>query len=560
MSGRWTLLAALVLTACGHENTLDPIDTGERPVGPQPEVNVPTILINEVMADNESTINGPDGSSFPDWVEIVNASEEPVDTRRIRVESEDGGWEGAGELVLQPGDRMIIWFDEERDKVNPWAGVRLGKTQDFVIAFVDGVATDQVDIIELGEDVSLARTPDIIGDLVPTAWPTPGEINQPEPSPTLDPGDETLFIPGKMHKIQFIFTPQNLQAIDGGDRPVVHAEAIIDGVRYRDIGVGLKGSASYDPMSKKPAFKVKLNEWIKGTRFRGQRAFGLHNGMVLDPTRTRDFMTYKLARTVGLMAPRVGWAEVWANQDYLGLYMIIERFEEEFIEYRRPGHGELGFVFEGNTAEGGGWASDFGSWGVVNFDQEEGPRPLPAQVQNSMQQINDIIKSNPSPSDATMDELFKYLNKPQFLTYMAWESVVNHTDGYKAPNNWRFYVDPVTYKVEWMPAGAEWTWDFAPNVYSFGGAVASYCLKNAKCKRDYSIRLLEVAKATDQLKLLDTYYQLTSFLGPYIDKDPRYYNKWGGGGLEAARASTIDKLKNNTNSVRQQVKSAYPDL
>ena len=98
-----------------------------------------------------------------------------------------------------------------------------------------------------------------------------------------------------------------------------------------------------------PAFKVKLNEWIKGTRFRGQRAFGLHNGMVLDPTRTRDFMTYKLARTVGLMAPRVGWAEVWANQDYLGLYMIIERFEEEFIEYRRPGHGELGFVFEGNT-------------------------------------------------------------------------------------------------------------------------------------------------------------------------------------------------------------------
>lgn len=560
MSGRWTLLAALALTACTSDVDIGDVDTGTPPIGPKPEVNVPAILINEVMADNESTINGPDGSSLPDWVEIVNASEEPVDTRRIRLESEEGAWQGTGDRVLLPGDRMIVWFDEERDKQNPWAGVRLGKTQDFVIAFVDGHATDQVEILELGEDVSLARTPDITGPLVPTAWPTPGEVNHPEPSPTLDPGDETLFVPGKMHKIQFIFTPANLQAIDGHDRPIVHAEAIIDGVRYRDIGVGLKGSASYDPMSRKPAFKVKLNEWLPGVRFRGQRAFGLHNGMVLDPTRTRDYMTYKLARTVGLMAPRVGWAEVWANDEYLGLYMVIERFEEEFIEYRRPGHGEMGFVFEGNSSENGGWASDFGGWGgAVNFDQEEGPRPLPPQVQNSIQQVNDIVKGNPSPSDAVMDELWKYLNKSQFLTYMAWESVVNHTDGYKAPNNWRFYVDPVTYKLEWMPAGAEWTWDFAPSVYSFGGAVASFCLKNAKCKREYSIRLLEVAKATDQLNLLDTYYQLTSWLGYYIDKDPRYYNKWGGT-IEQARASTIDKLKNNTTTVRTQVKQQYPDL
>src|SRR5690606_32968208 len=101
---------------------------------------------------------------------------------------------------------------------------------------------------------------------------------------------------------------------------------------------------------------------------------------------------------------RVGWAEVWANDQYLGLYMIIERAEEEFIEYRRPGDGETGFVYEGNETENGGWASDFGQAFNPDFDQEEGPRPPPAKVLQSIQTVHDIVKQNPStPSNATME-------------------------------------------------------------------------------------------------------------------------------------------------------------
>lgn len=562
---RTIALLTLVAVACTDGSGPQDSGTKTRPSDPTspldppetlPVVDPPSLVINEVMADNESTVNGPDGFSRPDYVEIVNVDDEEVALSRLELVSDDARWFGPADASLAPGERVLVWFDAAVGAEGYWAGAGIDRESDEITLFADGYPVDVVAIEDLVDDIALARTPDRDGDLVPTVWATPGEPNAPEPSPSLDVANELLFVTTTVHQIEFTFTPQAYNQINENSRPEVHVQVSIDGVQYEDVGLKLKGSASYQTMDGKPAFVLDLNQWVRGTRFRGQRALGLHNGVVLDPTRVRDYLTYQLARESGLMAPRIGWAEVWANDAYLGIYILQERYEEELIEDRRPGDGDLGMVFEGNEAQGGGWGGDFGGFGNTKFNMEEGPVPPPQEALASIAMVDQIV-GGPA-SDAKVAELWNYLNKDQFLTYMAWESVVNHTDGYKAPNNWRFYVDPHTYKLEWLPAGAEWTWDFDPSVYSFGGRVASFCIENPLCKYDYSVRLLEVADLADSLDLLTQFQTLSAALDPLIQTDPRYNGAWDS--VPDARASTAEHIQRNPQNCRMQVYQSFPDL
>jgi spore coat protein CotH len=328
----------------------------------------------------------------------------------------------------------------------------------------------------------------------------------------------------------------------------------IDGVSYPDIGLKLKGSASYDTMDGKPAFIVDMNEWELGTKFRGLGAFKLHNGNVLDPTRVRDHISYKLARDLGLVAPRVGWAEVYCSGVYYGIYMIIEKHDDTMIESRRPGDEELGMIFEPNETEAGGWGGDFGS-GNIQFNYETGPDPLPAAAADSLNTIDALVQG--AATDERVEALWDVTDKDMILAYMAWEAVIGHTDGYKAPNNWRVYVNGTTNRVELSPSGAEWTWDSTVDLWYFGGRVANWCISNTQCKHDYAEKVLEVADRVEALGLLDEFVAQSEFLDPLIDADPRY-NSWET--PDAARLSTVQHLTENPGRARTQVYQTFPDL
>ena len=64
------------------EDSSPPQDTGTTP--PPPPEEVPTILLNELQSDNDSTLQEKDGT-FLDWFEIYNASDESVALKRVEV-------------------------------------------------------------------------------------------------------------------------------------------------------------------------------------------------------------------------------------------------------------------------------------------------------------------------------------------------------------------------------------------------------------------------------------------------------------------------------------------
>lgn len=528
-----------------------------------PEPDLPRepspVVINEVMAANDSTINGPDGLSTPDWLELVNVGTEPVELSRFELRSDAGDAWVPSSGVIAPGEHLVVGLDDQPGAAGQWTGWSVDKDMGALALHFDGHLAELVEWTEMGEDISFARIPDSTGDFVLTAWPTPAVTNGDLASPTLDPAEETVFLTDVVHRIDFTLQDGQSNELDQPDRPEVTVDARIDGIRFAGVGIRLKGSASYDTMNGKPAFVVDMNHVTQGQEFRGLSAFKLHNGSVIDPTRARDHITYMLAREVGLLAPRVGWAELYVNDEYYGIYMFIERHDDALVEARRPGAGDQAMIFEPMV----GWEGDFGSQ-QTQWDYEDGPEPAPQGGLDALDAIDDIVSG--FASDQAVAELWQYMDPDMLHTYMAWETVVGHYDGYKAPNNWRVYVDATTNMVELVPSGAEWTWDFDVDLFYYGGNIASWCLSNDGCAHDYAAKVIEVADAVESLGLLDEFIEQSEFLAPYIEIDPRYPIYTQGsywypyGTFDYAYPTTIERLTNNPGTARMLAIQAFPDL
>lgn len=526
------------------EETDLPIDTD---LPPQTDL---FLIINEVMPGNASTIAGP-GAQFADWIEVVNTGATSAAWSRITLQAEDGtAWQGSeGELL--PGDRALVWLGEN-------TGILLDKDGDGITLLGDGVPLDHVVWSKLGSDVSFARTPDRSEFFAPTALPTPDSENHPTPSATLDPANETLFTTSMVHQIRFQFTPQALRQIDEPQRPEVHVAMDIDGVRYPDIGLALKGSASYQTMDRKPAFIADLNEWVLGTEFRGIKGWRLHNGYIYDPTRVHERLTYQLAQDAGLLAPRVGWAEVWCNNEYYGIYTLVERHDAELIAQQYPDQKDIGVMLEPNEGFG-----DFG-WGSINEGSvlpawENGTLPADPRIIETLQAVDRIVGR--SPTDQNLQELWNYVEQDKLLDYLAWEQMVAHTDGYMAPNNWRAFVNAVTYKVELVPSGAEWTWDNYVGAFGGGGGLRGFCNANNNCKRELGRHVLQMADRVENLDLVTQFFDLSTWLDPYTDIDPRYNSFMGGGNVvDGEREITMNSMRTWPDNIRSAVRAEFPGL
>jgi len=566
----------LWLAACGPGNA--PVEATDSvlpvsdpttviPVAPVPDGIA--VVINEVVPSNGSTLMGAYGVTRPDWVELYNTGELSVDLGLLTLQKGDGElFTLPAGTELPPGEFVIVYAgtppeglpkDAVAEGDNLWTGFRLNKDEDELRLIYDGAhILDETAFSDVHEDIAWARIPDG-SDWVQTAWPTPRALNGGEASPTLNVPDERMFVTDSVHQITFTMDETAQENINNADRPEVPVALEIDGISYASVGLKLKGSASYNTMDGKPAFVVDLNEFISGEKFRTLKKFKLHNGLVLDPTRTRDFITYQLANAAGIMAPRVGWAEVWVNDLYYGIYMVIEAYDDIMIEYSFPGGGETGMIFEPNEAQGGGFGWGDFNQGGIQFDYETGPiPPVPAGIA-ALNAADDIF-SGPS-NDEAVANLWNYVDQENMLTYMAWETVVAHTDGYMAPNNWRLYVDGTTNKVHFLPAGAEWTWDNYNGIYGSNGNAAEWCVANATCRFAYAEKLLVVANLADELDLQTQFVDQSIFLDPIIQLDTRFEdNAWFGGSVNAARVDTSANLIGFPAAVRNEVYADFPEL
>ena len=101
---------------------------------------------------------------------------------------------------------------------------------------------------------------------------------------------------------------------------------------YRQVAIHLKGSAgSFRELDNKPAFTLHFNEHIPAQRFHGLEKISLNNS-VQDATYMCEVLGRQIFNATSVPVPRAGHASVILNGEPLGLYVLLEGWNKQFLK------------------------------------------------------------------------------------------------------------------------------------------------------------------------------------------------------------------------------------
>jgi len=242
------------------------------------------------------------------------------------------------------------------------------------------------------------------------------------------------------------------------------------GLRYKGSDYSLPRCFNFDGVKAqgpkscpKISFKVKFHEYDKDKRFHAMKRINLH-AMNADPTKMRDMLAYELFREVGIHAPRTSYANVYVNNELIGLFVVVEDIDGRFTKSRWPNFGDGNLykeIWPDKHNE-----NDYIEALKTNDKPENNP-----QARRMVDYYNAIEASNESNF---VRNLSSFMDFDHFLRYMTVDVAINNWDGIRGwyssgPNdpwpwagNHNFYI----YEEE-NPDGKIWLvpWDMDNTFY-----------------------------------------------------------------------------------------------
>lgn len=331
-------------------------------------------------------------------------------------------------------------------------------------------------------------------------------------APGSDP-TQALFAPDQFPRFDIELSEASLAALatvtsaqDPAQNDYVTANLTYLGQTVTNIGLRIKGEFSFQGFDRKPALKLKFDEFVPEQSFLGLRRLTLNNAYE-DPSFVAERLSYDVFRAAGLPAPRCNSAMVYVNGVYYGVYVNVESEDKAFL--RRWFASDDGNLYE----EG---QTDFGPGAEMAFNLETN------EEENDRSDLVALIDAIASASDASfLEDMSAQLDTAQFLKFAAAEAAVNQWDMYAytlfTVNNLRLYSDPTTGKFSFIP----WGMDLSMKPYAgpyiplfelshrgndpdapiSSGIIFQRCLASESCRAAYADAAREIIDVYEGLDL-----------------------------------------------------------
>lgn len=264
-------------------------------------------------------------------------------------------------------------------------------------------------------------------------------VSKPAPDAT------DLYFSGPLVHLELSVCEKDVEKIHQENRPYVPCTLLEKDAQgnllreYKDVAIKLKGAAgSFQGFHEKPGLTIRPDKLLKKQKFHGLSKFHLNNA-VQDETYLNEQLCGELFQKAGIPAPRVTHARVWLNGRDVGLYVVKEGFDNQFLarHFSNP---------SGNLYDGG-FCSDIDS----DLERDAGPGP---NDYHDLQALRDACVI--ADADERYQQLEKLVDIEQFLKFMAMELMTCHWDGYSLNrNNYRIYFEPNNKKAYWLPHGMD---------------------------------------------------------------------------------------------------------
>jgi spore coat protein CotH len=301
------------------------------------------------------------------------------------------------------------------------------------------------------------------------------------------------------------------------ERPVTFAFTSPDTTAIvEEIGFRLRGNTSRD--AQKQSFRVSFNTYQQGGRFIDLKKLNF-NGEHNDPSISRSKLCWEIVRDFGLPGPRVNHIELYMNGTYLGLYVNIEQYNDDFLKLRFGNHkGNLyKCTSEADLTDKG---TNPDNYKIPAYDLRTNTE------ENDYSDLAHFIQVLNKPQEANFkDELEKVFNVNGYLKALAVEVITGHWDGYTGnKNNYYLYNNPATGKFEYILYDMD-------NTFGIAWDQNDWAEKNI-----YNWKLNDEPRPlTQNILAIPEYKDRFSF---YVDQLlTRFFN-------EKAMNSRINKLKN----------------
>ena len=251
------------------------------------------------------------------------------------------------------------------------------------------------------------------------------------------PPARQLFSAGKIPTIRIDIPETPLAALKQSERAYVAATVTVDGQVFKDAGVHLKGMGSFQPLNQKPSFVVKFDKYTPDQSYLGLSKIMLNNS-AQDSSYLAELMATQLVRDVGVPAARVTHAFVEQNGRKLGLYVLIEAMNKDFLkQHFKSARGNLYEAY------------------LQDIDQTLDMDGGTDTSQNDRKRLLDVCSI--TNAQDRWSRLPEVLDVDKYLSHCAIEMFVAHTDGYALNrNNYRLYHDPLTGRFTMIAHGLDW--------------------------------------------------------------------------------------------------------
>ncbi len=240
-----------------------------------------------------------------------------------------------------------------------------------------------------------------------------------------------------IHTFKIEVSGNELAALQKDNRSYVHGTITVGATVLKDVAIHLKGNGSFRPLNEKPSFVTKFDRFVPGQKLFGESKIALNNASQ-DPTYLADFMANEMFREANVPVSRVTHARVIFNGRDLGLYVLVEMHNKEFL--KRWFHNSQGNLYEAYLADVD-----------TEMDMDNGVD----KSQSDRKKLVEVLNL-PDPA-ARWARLPQVLDVDRYVSHLVCELFIGHTDGYAMNrNNYRIYHNPDTDRFTFLGHGADW--------------------------------------------------------------------------------------------------------
>ena len=246
------------------------------------------------------------------------------------------------------------------------------------------------------------------------------------PAPALAQTADDLFDPNTLHEIRLTINTRDLGDLRAKylENTYYTADLQWRNVRVRNAGVRSRGNATRSDV--KLGLRVDFNRYVTAQKFLGLKSIVLKN-LWQDASMMHERLAMALFARMGHPAPRQSFCRLYINNEFQGLYAIVESVDSSFLT-RNFGEDkgylysyQLQSVFQGEYL-----GEDLAAY-KDRFEAQNHEKETDAMLYVP---IHDWLREVNHPDDGVWrDRVEEYVDLAQFVTQVAIEVFVAENDG-----------------------------------------------------------------------------------------------------------------------------------